>query len=179
MKESDIRYGDILFKDTDFKDKGKNIFMKAVNWATSKLQGVDDKDHTEIFHWDNGVLSVSSATKKQGVRTMSFENWKKNEGYPAIEILRSPDKMTPSEKRVMRRMIAEDRGMPYGLANDLRARISINDENLVRKEGMICSETTSKWIGNSDWMGDWPVELYNKQVAKGWFSAFKGECIDL
>ena len=183
MRYSEINTGDTLYKNTEFNDKGKPFLMRVVNWATSKIQGVKDKDHVEFFHWDNGILSVTSSVFGPGVRTQSFEHWKRNEGFPKIEILRRSHPFSAAEIKSISISISNDRGLPYGLIKALKAKISHDDENTVsdnlQEDGIFCSEQCSKLSGYNDWKGDWPLELYDKQISSGYSILFNGECSEI
>lgn len=164
-----IQDGDLLFKDTDFKDKGKKFSMKLANFFTSKLQGVDDRDHCEFFHWEGEVLCVTSSVHGAGVRTQSFANWIIREGYPKIEILRKPIAFTTEEMDQIRVSIRKLLGNKYGLKKALKSRLSINDAKIekdFKKSGIFCSEVCSYLSGFENWVGDWPIETYNKAVAR-------------
>lgn len=174
-----IQDGDILFKNTEMSDKKKKFLMRVANWVTSKIQGIDDKDHVEVFHWTYNVLSVSSSVFGGGVRTQTFENWRINEGSPKIEILRAPKPMNNKSRFALSRSIAQDRGLPYGLIKAIKARLVSDDEKRfskdLREDGVFCSEIVSKWVNNDDYLGDWPDDLYKKQIDKGYTVLYKGE----
>ena len=195
---TDIKTGDRLFKDTDFNDKGKSLFMKCINWFTSMFQGfkketrgnfTDGADHTETFVWVNDILYVASATNKEGVRRKPFKRWCNQEGNPRIVIIRKTIPYTKLGENLIRYQIEEDMGLPYALKSGTKALLTDKDEvsiadvlKVLEERGLICSETTAKWEIKSEgihWPDMLPKELQKYYLENGRHIVFDGKCLNL
>jgi hypothetical protein len=189
----DIQDGDVLFKNTEMDDKGKNFFMRIVNEITTGWQNfkrwlkgmppMSGRDHTEFLLWNGNVLETHSSVSGVGLRTMNFVRWMEREGYPKIEILRPPKRMSQDDIEITRRQIINDRGIPYALKPAIKEGLSmeVNSESNIdlMKRGLFCSESTKRWAGYRPFTGQWPDELYIFFQGKNYLRVYKGESKDL
>ena len=182
LKMNEIESGYILFKDTEFNDKGKSFFMKIANWITKKVQGTKDKDHTETFIRIYGTLCVASSVGGVGTRIQTFENWMRLEGYPKIEILSPPVSMSKHREKKLLSRILNDLGAGYALLGAVSSKDKHREDGKNKKPrdifetGIFCSETSGKWTDViPDWEGDWPRVLYTKLLGLNYYTVFKSE----
>ena len=190
-----IENGDILFKNTDIDDKGKSFFMRIVNEVTTgmsnarrRIKGlpkIKGRDHTEFLLWNGTILEAHSSVGGSGVRSMNFLKWMEREGYPKIEILRRPERMTPEQILVAHHEIIIDRGIPYALIPVIKEgfssevnEVSLNTNDLMNR-GLFCSESSKKYAGYKPFTGMWPDELYDFLKNEGYESVYYGESSDL
>lgn len=191
----DLQNGDIVFKNTRFRDKGKSFFMKVVNEITTGVQNIQryfkglprikGRDHTEFLLWNGTVLETTSSVKGPGVRTMNFLKWMEREGYPEIEILRRGQIMTVDEVTYTHRQIIIDRGVPYatipvikeGLTSDHKS-LNLSSKDMM-KRGIFCSESSKRYSGYPLWTGQYPSELFDFLIKDGFFIIYNGKSSDL
>lgn len=197
MIESIIQapFGCVMFKNTEWDDKGKSFFMKIANESTTGWQNlqryfqglppIKGKDHTELLTIDEyNVVECHSSVSGSGVRTQSFDNWRKNEGYPKVLILQRPTEFNQVEKLLCLNLIKYLRGCPYGLAEAIDAGIFNNDLESVdidkiHERGIFCSESSALFSLLEEWAGLWPAELYDVLISLGYHLIFDGESVDL
>ncbi len=189
----DLQNGDIIFKNTEMNDRGKNFFMRIINELTTGVQNIQRKikglpsikgrDHTEFFLWNGTIPETHSSVSGSGVRSQNFLKWMQREGYPAIEILRRPEAMTVEEVAMVSRQICIDRGIPYGTIPAIKEGLSLDHHEPVDLDlmvrGIFCSESTKRYAGFKPFTGMWPAELYDFLVINGYFLVFKGSTRDL
>ena len=191
----DIQNGDVLFKNTEMNDKGKNFFMRIINEITTgwtnirrKIKGqaiIEGRDHTEFLLWNGTVLETHSSVSGVGVRSMNFLKWMEREGYPLIEILRKPKPMTPEQVGYAYHQILIDRGIPYATIPALKEGLTKDHKNLelntrdLMERGIFCSESTKKYSGYKPYTGMWPDELYDFLKKENYTSVYYGECSEL
>ncbi len=189
---TEIKTGDRLFKDSDFDNKGKSLFMKFVTWGISIVQNLksgdkeDGDDHSETFFWEDDILYVASATNKTGVRPIPFHRWAKQEGNPRVVLIRRRIPYTVKEQEAIIDMIKEDYGLPYALWPGAKALfgkphtciVDIKDE--LEERGMICSETTAKWdVDFYYWPNMLPQRLRELYMANDASEIFDGKVLNL
>ena len=185
---SQIRDGDVLFKDTDMDDKQKGFIMRLINQFTTWVQNIgrerkiDGDDHSETLHWDASVLSTSSSVFGAGVRTQSFRHWAMNEGYPRVVILRRRTEFSVEEKKELAQMIAHDRGLSYALKSAVKSKLLKKNEKFTETDlifrGLFCSETTLRWA-KQNWVGKWPREAHEDFLNIEYYPIFDGDVYEL
>lgn len=190
-KLKDVVFGAVVFKNTEFDDKGKSFFMKVANWVTSKIQSIKKKkknksilhetDHTEILTVNQGIVETHSSVSGTGFRTQLLLNWAEREGNPEVLILHPPKPFSEHEKRSILQEISFLRGVPYALKIAVEAGITekefedVNELALLRIRGIFCSESTKKLSRFGNWAGVWPDELLDFLLQRGYTVEYKGE----
>lgn len=191
----DAQDGDIVWKNTQMSDTGKNFFMRVVNEVTTgwqnlqrKIKGqpkVDGQDHTELLMWYGTILETHSSVSGSGPRSQSFVKWIQNEGDPEIVILRRPKPFTQDEKNQSMRQIAIDRGLPYALAAAIKEGFTLDvstekpHESELMERGIFCMESSLRWSLWKNWWGMWPAEGYDAAIDRGYYLVFKGKASEL
>lgn len=191
----DIESGDILFKNTEMHDKGKSWFMRVINELTTFFQNIQrwikgeplikGRDHTEFLLWDGTILETHSSVKGCGVRTQTFMKWMIREGYPYIEILRPPEKLTLEEVCEVKNMVKNDRGIPYATAKAVKESFTLKQDSKyitppeLMMRGIFCSESTKRYAGYRPFTGILPGELYDFLIDDGYKVVYQGEVSDL
>lgn len=191
-----LQNGDIIFKDTEFSDRKKSLFMRTMNAITSGLQKLTRRiekkerrkvwDHAEIFNWNKGIPETTSSVHKQGVRTMNQLNWFAREDFPYILILRRPTPMTGAEVEAMITMAIQDSGIPYnayGAINSVLPTKRIKDSPAhnahLFQRGVFCIEQVLRMIFYKKWQNQSPDELMDILLDMGYFPVFEGDSSEL
>lgn len=191
----DLHDGDIIWKNTQMTDTGKNFFMRIVNECISgwqnvarKIKGlpkIEGQDHTELLMWNGTILETHSSVSGPGARSQSFVKWLQNEGDPEIVILRRPTPFTKDEKNNVMRQISIDRGLPYALSVAIKEGFTDGvttekpHENELMERGLFCTEATLRWSLWNNWWGMWPSEAYDEAVERAYFIVYKGKASNL